>query len=281
MDISEFLMKAWSPEPGVIALAVFMLALFTLAGGFRDKRRTVLFVSGMALMVLAVVSPLGHLGRNYLLSAHMVQHIVLLLVVPLFILFGMPKAAAERALSWKPAGAVMGVLCNPIVAWTLGVGSMWFWHVPSVHDAVIASDSLYAAQQVSFVLIGIIFWWPVFAPVESRRLPHLRSTLYLASACLGCTILGILLTFAGAGMYAAYLNPQDVAGILPYLRNDLCITPGVDQQIAGLTMWVPGCMIYLTASMITLGQWYRAPESDDIAAPAHGGAVLTDGGKTV
>jgi putative membrane protein len=280
MNISEFLTKAWSPEPGVIALAILFLAVFIMAGGLKYRGRTALFGAGVALMVLAVVSPLGHLGRNYLLSAHMIQHILLLLVVPLFILFGMPRSAVERALSWRPAGAVMGVLGNLIVAWTLGVGSMWLWHVPSVHDAVIASDGLYAAQQVSFVLIGIIFWWPVFAPVKARRLTHLRSTLYLASACLGCTVLGILLTFAGTDMYAAYANPADAAGILPYLRNDLCITPGVDQQIAGLTMWVPGCLIYLTASMITLAQWYRSPEAD-VEAPAHSGGILTDGGKTV
>ncbi|MEZ4547000.1 MAG: cytochrome c oxidase assembly protein [Thermodesulfobacteriota bacterium] len=102
----------------------------------------------------------------------------------------------------------------------------------------------------------------------------------LASACLGCTVLGILLTFAGAGMYPVYLNPADSAGILPYLRNDLCITPGVDQQIAGLTMWVPGCLIYLTASMITLAQWYRSPEADEETA-AHGGRILPGEGKTV
>jgi len=280
MNISEFLTKAWAPEPGVIALAILFLAVFIMAGGLKDRGRTALFGAGVALMVLAVVSPLGHLGRNYLLSAHMIQHILLLLVVPLFIMFGIPKGAADRALSWRPAGAVMSVLGNPIVAWTLGVGSMWLWHVPSVHDAAIASDRLYAAQQVSFVLIGIIFWWPVFAPVKARRLTHLRSTMYLASACLGCTVLGILLTFAGAGMYPAYLNPADSAGILPYLRNDLCITPGVDQQIAGLTMWVPGCLIYLTASMITLAQWYRSPEADEETA-AHGGGILPGEGKTV
>ena len=55
-------------------------------------------------------------------------------------------------------------------------------------------------------------------------------------------------------------GPADTAGLLAFIRNDLCITPGVDQQIGGLTMWVPGCLIYLTASMITLAQWYAAPE---------------------
>ncbi len=110
----------------------------------------------------------------------------------------------------------------------------------------------------------MIFWWPVFAPVESTRLSPLISTMYLATACLGCTILGMLITFAGAGLYAAYVNPVDTIGILPLLRGELCLTPGVDQQIGGLTMWVPGCLIYLAASMVTLARWYGAEEDYEL-----------------
>ncbi|MGE0370034.1 MAG: cytochrome c oxidase assembly protein, partial [Candidatus Dadabacteria bacterium] len=77
MNISEFLTNAWAPEPGVIALAILFLAVFVMAGGLKDRGRTALFGAGVALMVLAVVSPLGNLGRNYLLSAHMIQHILL------------------------------------------------------------------------------------------------------------------------------------------------------------------------------------------------------------
>lgn len=141
---------------------------------------------------------------------------------------------------------------------------MWIWHLPSLHEAVLRNEGLYIVQQISFIIFGTIFWWPVFAPANRMRLSPLTSTLYLASACLGCSILGILITFASVGLYPAYLNPVDRYGILSLLRNDLCITPGVDQQIGGLTMWIPGCLIYLFASMLTLVRWYRSPEEEDL-----------------
>ncbi|MCK5709794.1 MAG: cytochrome c oxidase assembly protein, partial [Deltaproteobacteria bacterium] len=108
-----------------------------------------------------------------------------------------------------------------------------------------------------------------------RRLSPLVSTLYLSSACLGCTILGMLITFAGAGLYAAYLNPVDSIGILPLLRGELCLTPGVDQQIGGLTMWVPGCLIYLSASMVTIARWYGAPEDPELILNSTTGSLAT------
>ena len=193
------------------------------------------------------------------------------------LLSGIPEKAAEKALALPIAGGVMKFLGNPIPAWLLGVGSMWVWHMPSLHDTVMKNENLYIAQQISFVLSGVIFWWPVFAPVKSARLAPLAATLYLASACLGCTILGMLITFAGAGLYPAYANPADPAGILSYIRNDLCITPGVDQQIGGLTMWVPGCLIYLAASMVTIARWYASPEPDTVNIPAGEGSIAKAG----
>ena len=266
MNILEFLTSSWTFEPWVLITALLFLIVYGMASGFRFKRKTALFALGIVLMVTAVTSPLDYLGRNYLFSAHMIQHILLLLIVPLLLLLGTPESAARKALSIKPLGSVMRILGNPVIAWSLGLGSMWIWHMPSLHDTVLQNETLYITQQISFVLIGAIFWWPVFAPVEERRIEPLKSTLYLASACLGCTVLGILITFAGAGLYAAYLNPADPAGILPYLRNDLCLTPGVDQQIGGLTMWVPGCLIYLTASMITIAQWYGSADSEALTS---------------
>lgn len=262
MSILAFLTSSWTFEPWVLITALVLLIIYGAASGFRFTGKTALFTIGIVLMVATVMSPLDYLGRNYLFSAHMIQHILLLLIVPLLLLLGVPASAAKKAIAVKPLGSIVRILGNPLIAWSLGVGSMWIWHMPSLHDAVLQNETLYIAQQMSFVLIGAIFWWPVFAPVEERRLDPLRSTLYLASACLGCTILGILITFAGAGLYSAYLNPADSAGILPYLRNDLCITPGVDQQIGGLTMWVPGCLIYLTASMITIAEWYGSSEPE-------------------
>ena len=260
MNIKVFLESAWTFEPWVIVFALALLGLYALMPGKKRGVKMLFFTGGVALMVLAIVSPLDYLGRNYLFSAHMIQHILLLLIVPLMLVAGMTEEAANRALGTPVAGAILKFLGNPVPAWLLGVGSMWVWHMPSLHETVLKNEGLYIAQQISFVLVGMIFWWPVFSPVERVRLSPLPATLYLASACLGCSILGMLITLAGAGLYPSYINPVDSAGILPYLRNDLCITPGVDQQIGGLTMWVPGCLIYLTASMVTIARWYSAPE---------------------
>ncbi len=87
----------------------------------------------------------------------------------------------------------------------------------------------------------------------------------------------MLITFAGVGLYSAYANPADSAGILSYIRNDLCITPGVDQQIGGLTMWVPGCLIYLAASMVTIARWYASPEPDTVNIPTGEGSLAKAG----
>jgi cytochrome c oxidase assembly factor CtaG len=275
MNIMEFLGNAWTVEPWVIIFALALMGFYAIMPGKKRSGKSLLFAGGVALMVLALISPLDYLGRNYLFSAHMIQHILLLLVIPLMLLSGIPEEAADRALNAPVAGGVMKLLGNPVPAWLLGVGSMWVWHMPSLHETVLRNEGLYTAQQISFVLVGMIFWWPVFSPVERVRLSPLPATLYLASACLGCSILGMLITFAGAGLYPAYINPADSAGILSYIRKDLCITAGVDQQIGGLTMWVPGCLIYLAASMVTIARWYAAPEPGENDYHAAGNPVIS------
>jgi len=268
MEILQLFNTGWSFEPWVLVFASILLGAYMLGVGVELNRYSILYVLGVLVMLFALLSPLDFLGRHYLFSAHMVQHILLLLITPLLLLLGIPKATAEKLLKIEPIGRIMRVLGYPAVAWFLGVGAMWVWHLPSIHDMALNNNSLYIIQLISFVLIGMIFWWPVFTPLKSKRLNPLTGTLYLASACLGCTVLGMLITFAGAGLYTAYLNPADTAGLLPLIRNDLCITPGVDQQIGGLTMWVPGCLIYLSASMITLAQWYGAPD-EGVSAAGH------------
>ena len=151
---------------------------------------------------MTLVSPLDYLGRNYLFSAHMVQHILLLLVIPLMLLSGIPEAAAERAFMVLPiAGGVIKFLGQPHT----GMAPRRGLDVGLAHAVAPRyrneNENLYIAQQISFVLTGVIFWWPVFAPVKAARLAPLAATLYLASACLGCTVLGMLITFAGAGLY--------------------------------------------------------------------------------
>jgi putative membrane protein len=274
MTIFQVLTSTWHFEPWVLATSILLITGYVYATRGHSSKYTIVFLAGVTVFFITLTSPLSMLGKNYLFSANMIQHITVLLVTPLLLLLGIPPSLIEKVSVRSALGKLMKILRHPIIPWFFGVGAMWIWHLPSLHEAVLRNEGLYIVQQISFIIFGAIFWWPVFAPISRVRLSPLTSTLYLASACLGCSILGILITFASVGLYPAYLNPVDTYGILPLLRNDLCLTPGVDQQIGGLTMWVPGCMIYLFASMLTLVRWYRNPDDEELIGQTSGIGTL-------
>ena len=221
------------------------------------------FLAGVLLLLLALVSPIDTLGDGYLFSAHVVQHFLLALIIPPLWLLGTPRTLAEAALRRPLIRRIERVLAQPLVAWTLGVGTMILWHLPPLFNAALASDSLHICQHLSFLITGTIFWWPVLGPIEERRMAPLHHTIaYLFSACVCCSLLGAVLTFMPPGAYPAYLNPHDQLGILRLVRNGWGLDPKTDQQLGGLLMWVPGCFVYLSAILATAARWYGTAEQE-------------------
>jgi len=121
--------------------------------------------------------------------------------------------------------------------------------------------------------MGFAFWWPMMGPRNGHRLPPLTGIVYLFSACLGCTILGIILTFTPVEVCSVYLHPVDRLGILPLVQEQWGLTPAKDQQVGGLLMWVPACMIYFCAILGLLARWYN--ETGEEAGTA-GHLIRTD-----
>src|SRR5574341_1508479 len=262
MTIWQLLTSDWNWNPWILLICVALLVIYLAVMRFQLTKYALSFMAGTILLFLSLLFTIGMLGHNYLFSAHMLQHVLLLLIVPLLLLVGFPSPLIRKALSWSPFGNLMRVLGYPLVAWFSGISAMWFWHMPHVYNAALDNETLHIVQQLSLLILGTIFWWPVFAHVQERRLTPPFATLYLFSACIGCTILGIIITFSAVVHYPAYLNPVDSLGILPFIRDELYLTPELDQQIGGLIMWVPCCLIYLLASMITIARWYKTPEVD-------------------
>jgi len=118
---------------------------------------------------------------------------------------------------------------------------------------------------VTLLICGTIFIWPVFTPIKFRKMHPLQASLYLFLSCIGCTILGILITFAPAGMFTSHMAGTNTE-IISLIQNQWGITPNVDQEVGGLIMWVPACFIYVTYIMITLRRWYLVPEAEEAVA---------------
>jgi cytochrome c oxidase assembly factor CtaG len=137
---------------------------------------------------------------------------------------------------------------------------MWLWHWPPLYNIALRYKAIHIAEHLMFLISAAIFWWPVLNPLRELRLSPLSSIVYLFGACTAHSVLAILITFAPVGMYPAYLRPVDALNLLPLIRDQWGLNPAVDQQVGGLLMWVPVCLIYLSFILATLIDWYRVPD---------------------
>jgi putative membrane protein len=246
----------WDWEPSVVIGCVVVVAAHLAFARRRSPLQTLSFLSGTLLLLLDLVSPLDTLSDTYLFSAHVVQHFLMALVIPPLWILGIPAPAFTRP--WL--ARIEYALSEPVLAWSLGVGTMLAWHAPVLFNAALANPGLHIFQHLSFLITGSIFWWPILARGASRQIPPLQAIFYLFSACIACSLLGAAFTFTPPGWYPAYLNPAGDPDILRQIRGGWGLDPRSDQQLGGMLMWVPGCLVYLTAILARVARWYAAPE---------------------
>jgi putative membrane protein len=214
------------------------------------------FAGGLLALWLALGSPLATLDHR-LLTAHMVQHLVVMtLAAPLLLasdpvrtlMHGMPqrlvRTVLEPLLSSAPARAVGRFLSHPVVCWLAGTGVVMVWHVPAVFAATLHTAAWHTLQQLSFLAAGLLFWWPVVVPWPAvARWPRWSMPLYLFLATLPCDALSAFLAFSGRVVYPHYLSVDLPPGT----------TPLGDQAAAGALMWLVVTVAYLLPAVaITL-----------------------------
>ena len=258
MTTQQFLTSAWTWNLAALVSSGVALAAYLWALGV--NRRIVYLLAGLGVFVFTLSSPLNALAAGYLFSAHMLQHILLLLVVPALLLMSLSRCVSLGR-SW--------VISNPFIGWISGVGAMWLWHARPLCNAAVSSQLVNAAQISSLLLLGAIFWRQILAPREDERMSPPGAVLYLFSACVACSILGILITFSPVSVCPIYAQPSaDRLVILKLIQSNWGITPDKDQQIGGLLMWVPMCLVYLAAIIAQLARWFTHPVGS-VVAPVH------------
>jgi putative membrane protein len=248
MTTYQFLTAAWRWNSPLLLFCALALVGYFLA--FRRQGRPVYLGAALVVFLFALISPLSALADGYLFSAHMVQHILLVLIVPALLLLSLPRSfSLLRSLS---------VFTHPLIGWLAGVGAMWLWHAPTLCNAATTSRIVSAIQTTSLLLMGSVFWWQVLAPRDAERLSPAAGIVYLFTACTACSLLGIILTFAPVSICSVYQQPVDRLGMLGTIRGNWGLTSDRDQQIGGLLMWVPMCLIYLAAILAQLARWHSA-----------------------
>jgi putative membrane protein len=255
MTTRDLLVSTWALRPAVLLACAAAFAAHGATGGLRSRRRTAALAAAVTIVLLALVSPIDALAAGYLFSAHMLQHLLLVLVVPPLVYFALPPARAPLA------GPLAEVLRRPVLTWGAGIGAMWIWHAQTLCNAASMSPYVRDLQTLSLLVMGGMFYWPVLAPHEDNRLDPLRGAAYLFSACVGCTLLGVLITFWPVEVCPAFLHPADPGGMLALIRGGWGLSAAQDQQIGGLLMWVPACMVYGSGILGLMARWYRGEEA--------------------
>ena len=196
---------------------------------------------GIAALWIVVASPLSHLD-HHLLTAHMVQHLLLMLAAAPLVLLG----ARPMLTRWNP---------HPAFCWLAGAVTVIVWHVPAIFELALRSHFWHTFEHASFFIAGLLFWWPVIQPgkTASWLVP-----LYLFLATLPCDALSAFLAFCGRIVYQPYASMNGHSGLSPL----------DDQALAGALMWVTVTFAYLapalfvTAKLLTLDRDDRErPES--------------------
>jgi cytochrome c oxidase assembly factor CtaG len=255
MTTRALLLHAWTWRPAVAAIIAAALGAHAARWRFAYPWRSLALLAASTAVVLALASPIDGLARGTLFSAHMLQHMLLALVAPPLALLALPAEASTP----RATGGAAVRRTPAVVPWAMGVGAMWLWHAPTLCNAAATSGTVRALQNVSLPILGAAFWWPILGPRFERRLPDMAAVIYLFTACVACTILGIAITLSPVAVCAAYGHAADPLGALPLVRGQWGLTPVVDQQLGGLLMWVPGCTLYAWAILAIVARFYGAP----------------------
>jgi cytochrome c oxidase assembly factor CtaG len=224
------------------------------------------FLLGLSFIWIASASPLAELDHE-MLTAHMVQHLLLMTFAPPLILLGMPRkpmahGLLQRFLRFEPMQHLASVVTHPAVCWLAAAGTLVVWHIPAVFALGFRSHAWHDVEQLSFLATGLLFWSPVIRPLQySLEWPQSSVLLYLILATLPCDILSGFLVFCDRVVYPVFLTSPRSMGLSAL----------EDQQCAGALMWTCVTVVYVIAGSVftarLLSPHRPAHQLDDLAIP--------------
>src|SRR5580658_4325048 len=258
--------------------ALILASVVHLRGWFRFRRhehdkvedwRAGSFVLGLLFIWIATASPLAALDHQ-MLTAHMVQHLLLMTLAPPLILLGMPRKpvahglpqrllqAIGRPLRLEPIQQLASVVMHPVLCWFAAAGTLVVWHIPSVFMLGLRSQMWHGAEQASFLATGLLFWSPVVRPLQnSLKWPESSILLYLFLATLPCDILSGFLVFCDRVVYPVFLSSPRSSGLSAF----------EDQQCAGALMWTCVTVVFLIAGAVCTARLLSLHRSDERSIP--------------
>ncbi|MCY3801222.1 MAG: cytochrome c oxidase assembly protein [Chloroflexi bacterium] len=255
---------AWNLDPILLGAVILGVGLYLyVIGPYRERRRLgaplsgyriIAFTSGVFVIFLALASPIDSIGEHYLFSIHMVQHLVLMFVAAPLVVMGTPPWAIRLFPYSSAIHSVTRFLTLPMVAFLASSGVFLIWHVPLFYESALEIKLIHDFEHLTILGVGMLMWWPALSPV--RALPSLSAPaqlLYFFVLPIPTSIVGALITFMDEPLYSAYVEAPRLWGLSAL----------VDQEMAGLLMWVPGKLVFWAAMAVAFFRWFSDADAPD------------------
>jgi putative membrane protein len=262
-------MSAWNIDPLLIAVLLLAGGLYARGvatvwrrggtGALVSRGQVIAYAAGLYVLAVAVLSPLDALA-HVLFSAHMVQHVLLMLIAaPLLVLgapllpflWGLPRGARlrlGRGLAARPwLGQVWHAITGPVVVWCILTATLWLWHLPTLYQAAVRHSLVHLLEHATMLGASLLFWWVVLQPAGRRRVNGGVAVLLVFATKVQSATLGALITFVPNPLYPIYEPGAALWGM----------TALQDQHLAGLIMGTVSGLAFLVAGSFAFLSWLR------------------------
>jgi putative membrane protein len=257
----------WHNEPILIGGLIFLGWLYAiLAGPLRSKlsalssqpsaeplpyprRKAVAFYSALVIFYLAVGSPLDQIAERYLLSAHMLQHQLIIYPAAVLLLLGLPDWMVSPVTGRPGLRPILGVLTSPVICGVIYTAVMTGWHMPLLYDLALQNRPIHILEHFTMFGAALFFWWPLLSPAkEFPPASYATQMLYLPAVIIGMTPVFAYITFSQDVLYPTY----------EYAPRITTLTAAGDQLLAGTMMKLIGMGVAIIAFGVSFYRWYQA-----------------------
>ena len=218
----------WHLDPAVWIGCAFALLAYLRLPGAKPGWRATSWVAGVLVVLVSLESALDVAGLRYLFSVHMAQHLLLAMVAPPLLVRGLPEQTVDWLVGCR-AAPVLRTLVHPLLGASAYFAVLVLWHVPVLLDYSLTSPPIYLLQHLSFLGVGLLFWWAVVIHREGQpwNLSPLGEVAYLTCGALPSVVVGLTLALLPAAIYSVYLHRTALLGLSPI----------GDQHLGGLLMF--------------------------------------------
>jgi putative membrane protein len=208
------------------------------------------FYTGLVIFYLAVGSPLDQIGERFLFSAHMLQHFILIYLVPVLFLSGIPHWMIDPLLGKPAIARLVRTATAPVICVLVYSVTVSLWHMPYLYEWALDQKVVHVVEHLMFFAAALFYWWPMVSP--SRVFPPITyagQMLYFFLSVITMTPLFAYITFSHDILYPTY-------EYAPRIFSDFSAAD--DQLLAGVSMQLLGVIVSMTAFGVAFYRWFQA-----------------------